>query len=98
MAAGTKDDPWALKTPPGTSEYTMDRDDKADPALIVCQVGSTEAHVSGAGDRGPLGLAAQAGRLGVARFGRREQGPSSGDGRGVRAFAREPSGRLVREA
>jgi hypothetical protein len=25
MAAGTKEDPWALKTPPGTSEYTMYR-------------------------------------------------------------------------
>jgi hypothetical protein len=41
MAAGTKDDPWVLKTPPGTSEYTMYRDDEADPALLVCQVGST---------------------------------------------------------
>jgi hypothetical protein len=42
MAVGTKDDPWVLKTPPGTSEYTMYRDDGADPALIVCQVGSTK--------------------------------------------------------
>lgn len=42
MASGTKDDPWALKTPPGTSGYTMYRDDEADPALIVCQVGSTK--------------------------------------------------------
>ena len=41
MAAGTKDDPWVLKTPPGSSEYTMHRDDEADPALLVCQVGST---------------------------------------------------------
>jgi hypothetical protein len=23
MAAGTKEDPWELKTPPGTSGYTM---------------------------------------------------------------------------
>ncbi len=42
MASGTKDDPWTLKTPPGTSAYTMYRDDDADPALIVCQVGSTK--------------------------------------------------------
>jgi hypothetical protein len=42
MAAGTKDDPWVLKTPPGTSEYTMYRDDGNDPALLVCQVGSTK--------------------------------------------------------
>ena len=31
-----------LKTPPGTSEYTMYRDDSKDPAEIVCQVGSTQ--------------------------------------------------------
>lgn len=41
MSTGTKDDPWVLKTPPGSSEYTMYRDDTADPAVIVCQVGST---------------------------------------------------------
>jgi hypothetical protein len=39
---GTKDDPWVLKTPPGTSEYTMYRDDASDPPAIVCQVGSTQ--------------------------------------------------------
>ena len=26
MAAGTKEDPWELKTPPGTSGYAMYRD------------------------------------------------------------------------
>jgi hypothetical protein len=25
--SGTKDDPWVLKTPPGTSEYRMWRDE-----------------------------------------------------------------------
>jgi hypothetical protein len=39
---GTKDDPWTLKTPPGTSEYTMYRDDASDPPLLVCQVGTTK--------------------------------------------------------
>jgi hypothetical protein len=39
---GTKEDPWVLKTPPGTSEYTMYRDHAADPAVIVCQVGGTK--------------------------------------------------------
>ena len=39
---GTKDDPWVLKTPPGTSEYTMYRDDASDPPTIVCQVGGTK--------------------------------------------------------
>lgn len=39
---GTKDDPWQLSTAPGTSEYTMHRDDDAEPPLLICQVGSTK--------------------------------------------------------
>jgi hypothetical protein len=39
---GTPGDPWVLRTPPGTSEYRMHRDDTADPAELVCQVGSTK--------------------------------------------------------
>jgi hypothetical protein len=42
MPAGTKDDPWLLKTPPGTSEYTMYRDEARDPPALVCQVGKTQ--------------------------------------------------------
>ena len=42
MAAGSKDDPWVLKTPPGSSEYTMYRDEEAEPPQLVCQVGSTK--------------------------------------------------------
>jgi len=38
---GTKADPWVLKTPPGTSEYAMYSDERADPPALVCQVGST---------------------------------------------------------
>jgi hypothetical protein len=41
MAEGTKEDPWKLDTPPGTSAYTMYRDDEAVPPALVCQVGST---------------------------------------------------------
>ena len=41
MAAGTEADPWVLKTAPGTSEYTMYRDEQADPPALVCQVGAT---------------------------------------------------------
>src|ERR1700722_8687030 len=41
MAAGTRDDPWVLKTPPGTSEYSMYKDLGADPPALVCEVGST---------------------------------------------------------
>ena len=42
MASGTKEDPWVLKTPPGASEYTMYKDEGADPPSLVCQVGSTK--------------------------------------------------------
>jgi len=41
MAAGTQDDPWQLTTAPGSSQYTMYRDESADPPALVCQVGST---------------------------------------------------------
>ena len=41
MEQGTKENPWALVTAPGTSEYTMYRDEAADPPALVCQVGST---------------------------------------------------------
>ncbi|WP_026552964.1 DUF6855 family protein [Arthrobacter sp. H20] len=41
MAAGTKDDPWVLTTAPGSSHYTMYRDEDAEPPAVVCQVGST---------------------------------------------------------
>lgn len=40
--SGTKADPWQLKTPPGTSAYTMFKDEAADPPQLVCQVGSTK--------------------------------------------------------
>jgi len=40
--SGTREDPWVLKTPPGTSEYEMWRDESADPPALVCQVGSTQ--------------------------------------------------------
>jgi hypothetical protein len=39
---GTADDPWVLKTPPGTSEYKMYRDQRANPPALVCLVGSTK--------------------------------------------------------
>jgi hypothetical protein len=41
MPDGTEADPWTLRTAPGSSEFTMYRDDDADPALLVCHVGST---------------------------------------------------------
>lgn len=40
--SGTKEDPWQLTTPSGTSTYAMYRDEASDPPSIVCQVGSTQ--------------------------------------------------------
>ena len=69
MGSGTKDDPWQLKTPTGGSEYTIYRDDSADPPVLVCQVGSTRltysaraiddlhAMLKAHGDWMPLGIA-----------------------------------------
>ena len=66
---GTKESPWQLKTPPGTSDYQMYRDESADPPAIVCQVGSTQlkyhlraiedlhAWLKAQGDWVPLGAA-----------------------------------------
>ena len=39
--SGTPDDPWRLTTASGTSQYTMYREESADPPVLVCQVGST---------------------------------------------------------
>jgi hypothetical protein len=38
---GTKESPWQLSTPPGTSGYTMYRDEGTEPAELVCTVGKT---------------------------------------------------------
>jgi len=39
---GTKEDPWVLKTPPGTSEFKAYRDQSLDPPALVVWVGSTQ--------------------------------------------------------
>jgi hypothetical protein len=39
--SGTREDPWVLRTPSGSSEYQMYRDEEADPPAIVCVVGKT---------------------------------------------------------
>ena len=38
---GTAEDPWQLTTAPGSSSYTMFRDEESDPPCLVCQVGTT---------------------------------------------------------
>ena len=93
MAEGTKDDPWVLKTAPGTSEYRMWRDLTVDPPALVCHVGSTTLsyHVSAIddlaawlheqGDWVPLGAADEqkpAGEGTVEAWGRSESNPVGG--------------------
>ena len=39
---GTQTDPWVLKTPPGSSEYSMYRNESSDPPTLVCMVGKTK--------------------------------------------------------
>lgn len=39
---GTKESPWELQTPPGTSEYTIYKDEVKN--VLVCTVGKTVLH------------------------------------------------------
>lgn len=40
----TKDNPWMLKTPPLSSEYSMYKDTKDGKEILVCVVGKTVLH------------------------------------------------------
>ena len=40
--SGTKQSPWELTTPSGSSEYLMYKDESLSPPAIVCVVGKTE--------------------------------------------------------
>ena len=90
---GTKESPWNLKTPSGSSEYQMYRDESASPPAIVCTVGKTELryHLSAVddlhamlkkhGDWMPLGSADEqkpAAPGTVEAWGRSEQNPVGG--------------------
>jgi hypothetical protein len=39
---GTKESPWKLQTPPGTSDYEAWREPEDEPAALVVQVGKTQ--------------------------------------------------------
>lgn len=39
---GTKENPWNLKTPPGTAEFQAYKDPTVDPPALVIQVGKTQ--------------------------------------------------------
>ena len=55
QGSGTKDDPWVLSTPPGSSEYTMYRDEAADrgAARGVMRKGRVEGLGAGAPAEAP---------------------------------------------
>jgi hypothetical protein len=40
--SGTRQSPWVLQTPPGTSEFEAYRDETMDPPALIVQVGKTE--------------------------------------------------------
>ena len=42
--AGTRESPWKLSTPPGTSRYEMYKDQKDGKDILVCTVGKTVLH------------------------------------------------------
>jgi hypothetical protein len=44
ISYGTKEKPLKLKTPPGTSEYEMYKDEKDGKEIMVCVVGKTVLH------------------------------------------------------
>ena len=44
LGDGTKENPWVLKTPPGTSEYRLYKDETQNPPVLVCTVGKTVLH------------------------------------------------------
>ena len=90
---GSKDDPWQLTTPPGTSGYSIYRDDTKEPPILVCQVGKTtltyqaraiddlHAMLVEAGDWVPLGGADEqkpAPAGSVEAWGRSEESPVGG--------------------
>jgi hypothetical protein len=89
IGSGTKESPWQLKTPSGSSEYQMYRDEDA----LVCQVGTTQlryqwrciedlhAMLKARGDWMPLGSADEqkpAAEGSVEAWGRSEQNPVGG--------------------
>lgn len=44
MEKRTKENPWILKTPPGSSSYEMYVDEKDGQEILVCTVGKTVLH------------------------------------------------------
>jgi hypothetical protein len=84
---GTADDPWVLKTPSQTSEYQAWRDESADPARLVVQVGATQLSYQ---LRGIADCAAMlAARGDWVALGNADEGKPVAEG-SVEAWARDP--------
>src|SRR5438132_12221538 len=93
--SGTRQTPWVLKTPPGTSEFQAFRDPALDPPALVVTVGKTKlryqlrclddlhAMLKKRGDWMALGS-------------RRTEAHRRGHGRSLGSIAEEPGRRLVR--
>ena len=83
------------KTAPGTSEYTMYKDEQADPPTLVCQVGSTtlKYHLRAIEDLHAWLLRAR--RLGPTRSGGREEARHRRHRGSLRSCRGQPRRRLV---
>jgi len=75
VGQGTAADPWVLKTPPGTSDYAMHKDE-ASPATPGVHRGQDHAVLPAPVPPGPSRDAARARRLDGAGVGRRAQKPA----------------------
>lgn len=83
-----KDHPWTLRTPPGTSAYTLHTDQKDGRRILVCSVGSTVLHYAARCVDDLLAMLRQAGDW-VELGGADEQKPAK-EGT-VEAWARSPT-------
>lgn len=83
-----KDHPWTLRTPPGTSAYTLHTDQKDGRRILVCSVGSTVLHYDARCVDDRLAMPRQAGDW-VELGGADEQKPAK-EGT-VEAWARSPT-------
>lgn len=83
-----KDHPWTLRTPPGTSAYTLHTDQKDGRRILVCSVGSTVLHYDARCVDDLLAMLRQAGDW-VELGGADEQKPAK-EGT-VEAWARSPT-------
>ena len=85
--SGTPEQPWALKTPSGQSDFQAFRDEDADPPALVVIVGEDQTRLPVAVPDRPARDAARTRRLDATR----ERGRAEASGRWtVEAWARSP--------